>query len=213
MEVNGNSEKEINSKLNNLGNKMKKINLSYAITNITDPSKQAQVWAMRQAGLGLMMNIPGDAKPIPFVEDTAISPEKLPEYVKRFDEIVKANGTEAGYYGHAAEGCLHIRPTINLKKSEGINRMIKIADEISDLVKEFEGSMSGEHGDGIVRGVWTEKMFGTKLVNNFRELKKSFDPTGIMNPGKIFDTPKMGENLRYGASYQMKKIDTILDFS
>ena len=213
VEVNGNSEKEINSKLNNLGNKMKKINLSYAITNITDPSKQAQVWAMRQAGLGLMMNIPGDAKPIPFVEDTAISPEKLPEYIKRFDEIVKANGTEAGYYGHAAEGCLHVRPTINLKKSEGINRMIKIADEISDLVKEFEGSMSGEHGDGIVRGVWTEKMFGTKLVDNFRELKKSFDPSGIMNPGKIFDTPKMGENLRYGTSYKMKKIETILDFS
>jgi FAD/FMN-containing dehydrogenase/Fe-S oxidoreductase len=213
VEMNGNSHNNVKDKIEKLSNKMKKLNLTYAITKIFDPIQQSKVWAMRQAGLGLMMNIPGDAKPIPFVEDTAVSPEKLPEYVKRFDEIVRANGTEAGYYGHAAEGCLHIRPTINLKNNEGIERMIKISDEISDLVKEFDGSLSGEHGDGIVRGAWSEKMYGPKIIDSFRELKSAFDPESIMNPGKIFDTPKMGENLRYGSAYKLKKIDTVLDFS
>ena len=213
VEMNGISTDDVKDKIEKLTKKMKRLNLSYAITEIFDPVQQSKVWAMRQAGLGLMMNIPGDSKPIPFVEDTAVSPEKLPEYVKRFDEIVRANGTEAGYYGHAAEGCLHIRPTINLKNNEGIERMIKISEEISDLVKEFDGTLSGEHGDGIVRGAWAEKMYGSKIINSFRELKNAFDPKSIMNPGKIFDTPKMGENLRYGTAYKLKKIDTILDFS
>ncbi len=213
VEMNGSTDNEVRSKIQKLSEKMKRLNLSYAITTLFDSSKISQVWAMRQAGLGLMMNIPGDKKPIPFVEDTAVSPEKLPEYVKRFDEIVRSNGTEAGYYGHASEGCLHIRPTINLKNQEGIDRMIKISDEISDLVKEFDGSLSGEHGDGIVRGVWSEKMYGSKIINSFRELKGAFDPDSIMNPGKIFDTPKMGDNLRYGTTYKLKTIDTILDFS
>ena len=135
VEMNGNSESEVKSKIEKLSQKMNRMNLSYAITKLYEPSQVAQVWAMRQAGLGLMMNIPGDEKPIPFVEDTAVSPEKLPEYVKRFDEIVRNNGTEAGYYGHAYEGCLHIRPTINLKNQEGIDRMNKISEEIYDLVK------------------------------------------------------------------------------
>ncbi|MEC9107150.1 MAG: FAD-linked oxidase C-terminal domain-containing protein [Chloroflexota bacterium] len=213
VEMNGNSQSEVKSKIEKLSQKMNRLNLSYAITKLYEPSKIAQVWAMRQAGLGLMMNIPGDKKPIPFVEDTAVSPEKLPEYVKRFDEIVRNNGTEAGYYGHASEGCLHIRPTINLKNQEGIDRMIKISDEISDLVKEFDGSLSGEHGDGIVRGVWSEKMYGPKIIDSFRDLKQAFDPETIMNPGKIFDTPKMGDNLRYGTAYKLKTIDTVLDFT
>ncbi len=213
VEMNGSSERQVRDKIQKLEDKMKRLNLSYAITKLFDSSKISQVWAMRQAGLGLMMNIPGDKKPIPFVEDTAVSPEKLPEYVKRFDEIVRRNGTEAGYYGHAAEGCLHIRPTINLKNQEGIDRMIKISYEISDLVKEFDGSLSGEHGDGIVRGVWAEKMYGPKIVDSFRELKGAFDPDSIMNPGKIFDTPKMGDNLRYGTNYKLRSIDTVLDFS
>tara|TARA_B100001559_G_scaffold130630_1_gene109906 strand:+ start:1413 stop:4325 length:2913 start_codon:yes stop_codon:yes gene_type:complete len=213
VEMNGETDNEVRSKIKKLSEKMRRLNLSYAITTLFDPAKISQVWAMRQAGLGLMMNIPGDKKPIPFVEDTAVSPEKLPEYVKRFDEIVRNNGTEAGYYGHASEGCLHIRPTINLKNQDGIDRMIKISDEISDLVKEFDGSLSGEHGDGIVRGVWSEKMYGPKIIDSFRELKGAFDPTTIMNPGKIFDTPKMGDNLRYGTAYKLKKIDTVLDFS
>lgn len=213
VEMNGFTAEEVEAKLDRLEQKMRRLELGYAITRLAKPADMAKVWDMRKAGLGLMMNIEGDAKPLPFVEDTAVSPEKLPEYVKRFDEIVRSNGTEAGYYGHASVGCLHIRPVVNLKNAEGADQMERIADEVSDLVLEFGGSMSAEHGDGIVRGVWAEKMFGKSLVQNFREVKQTFDPKGTMNPGKIFDTPGMKENLRYGATYRTVEIPTRLDFS
>ena len=135
------------------------------------------------------------------------------EFVRRFDEIVTEHGTTAGYYGHASVGCLHIRPLISLKDQDGINKMVSIGDAVSDLIKEFGGSMSGEHGDGIVRGVWTRKMFGDQIYNAFRELKQTWDPQGIMNPGKIIDTPPMTENLRYGIAYQASELPTTLDFS
>ena len=213
VEVNGESNAEVRSKLERVGNTAKTATAAYTTSIVIDPIQQKQVWAMRQAGLGLMMNVEGDTKPMPFVEDTAVAPEKLPEYVERFDEIVTRNGTEAGYYGHASVGCLHIRPLVNLKRSQGIDRMYAIADEISDLVLEFGGSLSGEHGDGIVRGAWAEKMFGQKLVNRFREVKNLFDPNGIMNPGKVFDTPDMRSNLRYGSKYNTATITTKLDWN
>ena len=213
VETNAETKTEILSKLNTLENRIQKLNLSYAVTRLLKTSDQQKVWNMRQAGLGLIMNIPGDAKPLPFVEDTAVSPEKLPEYVKRFDEIVKSNGTEAGYYGHASVGCLHIRPVVNVKTKEGIDRMYQIANEISDLVLEFGGAYSGEHGDGIVRGAWAKKLFGEKLIGHFREIKDTFDPLGIMNPGKIFDTPPMTENLRYGQKYKTTTFEETFDWT
>ena len=213
VEMTGDSEKEVENKLKKLDQRMKKNGKPYAATKLLKSSDQNQVWGMRQAGLGLLMNIPGDAKPAAFVEDTAVSPEKLPEYVKRFDEIVRSNNTEAGYYGHASVGCLHIRPVVNLKDKEGIKTMEKISAEVSDLVLEFGGSLSGEHGDGIVRGAWAEKMFGADLVNHFREVKSTFDPKGIMNPKKIFDTTPLTENLRYGDDYKTIDISTKYDWS
>ena len=150
---------------------------------------------------------------MPFVEDTAVSPEKLPEYVRRFDSIVKSYGTTAAYYGHASVGCLHIRPMINIKTDSGLKDLVAISDEISDLVLEFNGSLSGEHGDGIVRGVWTEKMVGPALYQAFRDLKKTFDPDNILNPGKIIDTPPITENLRIGPKYNLNEPATTLDFS
>ena len=109
----------------------------------------------------------------------------MPEYVRRFDEIVRSHGTTAGYYGHASVGCLHIRPLIDLKDQQGVERMVAIASDVSDLVLEFGGAMSGEHGDGLVRSPWIEKMFGPKVYDAFRRVKRAFDPDGIMNPGKI----------------------------
>ena len=159
------------------------------------------------------MSTRGDAKPIPFVEDPAVDPSVMGEFVRRFDEIVTEHGTTAGYYGHASVGCLHIRPLVSLKNQDGIDKMVSIGEAVSDLIKEFGGSMSGEHGDGIVRGVWTRKMFGDQIYNAFRELKQTWDPQGIMNPGKIIDTPPMTENLRYGVAYQPRALDTTLDFS
>ena len=212
VEVTGSDPTEMASKLQQVQDTANNNTAAYATTLLRDAPAQQRVWAMREAGLGLMMNVEGDAKPLPFVEDTAVSPEKLPEYVERFDEIVRRHGTEAGYYGHASVGCLHVRPLVNLKQSDGIDTMFAIADEVSDLVLEFGGSLSGEHGDGIVRGAWAEKMFGADLVGKFREVKKLFDPDGIMNPGKVFDTPDMRENLRYGTAYRTDRVPTRLNW-
>ena len=213
VEFYGESEDELTGKMNALKEDMAQRRLGYACVNILDRAGQAGVWGLRKAGLGLLMSIHGDAKPFPFVEDTAVDPENLGEFVRRFDEIVVNHNTVAAYYGHASVGCLHVRPLVSLKGTEGIARMEAIGDEISDLVKEFGGSLSGEHGDGIVRGVWTEKMFGPRLYEAFRGVKKVFDPQGIMNPGKIIDCPPMTENLRYGPDYRAAAIPTRLDFS
>ncbi len=213
VEFYGESEDELTAKMESLKEDMARQGLGYACVNILDRAAQTSVWNLRKAGLGLLMSIHGDSKPLPFVEDTAVEPENLGEFVRRFDEIVANHGTEAAYYGHASVGCLHIRPLVNLKGAEGMARMVAIGDEISDLVREFGGAMSGEHGDGIVRGVWTEKMFGPRMYEAFRELKNTFDPQGIMNPGKIIDCPPMTENLRYGPDYQATSIPTKLDFS
>ena len=213
VEFFGDSESELESRLQSLESRMARSRLGYSAKRLLSPADQANVWAVRKAGLGLLMGMKGDVKPLPFVEDTAVSPERLPDYVRRFDEVVRANGTSAGYYGHASVGCLHVRPLIDLKLQEGVDRMVSIADQISDLVLEFGGSLSGEHGDGIVRGVWNEKMFGATLYNAFREVKKAFDPKGIMNPGKIVDCPPMTENLRYGPSYKTLEMRNTFDFS
>ena len=212
VEFYGENELEVKDKISHLKKKLDISGLSLSSTEVINPVQQKKVWDMRKAGLGLVMKKPGEAKAIPFVEDTAVSPEKLPEYVKRFDEIVRQNGTTAGYYGHASVGCLHIRPLINLKEEKDIKRMVKISDEISDLVFEFGGAFSGEHGDGIVRGAWTKKMYGEKIYHAFQDLKKSFDPKNIMNPGKIIDTPPMDENLRFGTTYKTENTETFLSF-
>jgi FAD/FMN-containing dehydrogenase/Fe-S oxidoreductase len=214
VEFYGESPLELKDRLEKFRADMQRQRLGYACVNLTDPAAQANVWNIRKAGVGLLMSLRGDAKPIPFVEDTAVDALRLGEYVRRFDSIVKAHGTTAGYYGHASEGCLHIRPLVNLKTGDGIKTMVAIAEEVGDLVKEFGGAFSGEHGDGIVRGVWTEKMFGPTIYRAFKEVKAVFDPQNIMNPGKIIDCPPMTENLRYGAGYESKvKLTTALDFS
>ena len=213
VEFYGESEAELKGKMDALQQDMARRRMGYACVNVLDKAGQAAAWNLRKAGLGLLMSITGDAKPFPYVEDTAVDPERLGEFVGRFDEVVRNHNTTAAYYGHASVGCLHVRPLVSLKGPEGIARMEAIADEISDLVKEFGGSLSGEHGDGIVRGVWTEKMFGPRLYQAFRDVKRTFDPQGIMNPGKIIDCPPMTENLRYGPDYEAASLPTRLDYS
>ena len=213
VELVAESEAELEARLDALEARMKRGGLGYAVRRLTRQEDQERVWAVRKAGLGLMMNIPGAAKPLPFVEDTAVAPEVLPEFVRRFDQIVGEHGTTAGYYGHAGVGCLHIRPLIDLKGQQGVDRMVSIATEISDLVLEFGGCMSGEHGDGLVRSVWNEKMFGPRIYRAFRDVKQAFDPKGIMNPGKIVDSPPMTESLRTGPGYSPLPIETGFSFS
>ena len=159
------------------------------------------------------MSAPGNAKPIPFVEDTAVDPAKLGEFVRRFNSIVLTNNTEAAYYGHASVGCLHIRPLVNFESQDGINSMVQIASEVVDLVTEFGGALSGEHGDGIVRGVWTERLFGPELYQAFVSIKRAFDPNNLMNPGKIVECPPIAENLRHQFYKYRNQKPPKLDFS
>ena len=177
------------------------------------PADQARIWSFREASLGLSMAMKGDDKSLSFVEDTAVAPEKLRDYIDRFLQIVRGHGTVAGVYAHASVGCLHVRPVVNLKTADGVRKFESIANDIADLVLEFGGALSGEHGDGLVRGAFTEKMFGPVLYDAFRTVKRTFDPGGLFNPGKIVDTPPMTSNLRYGAGYETPNPATFFDYS
>ncbi len=212
IEVSGESESELEARIDRIEGSLRRAGMGFAYVKMTDRAEQANVWEVRRAGIGLMMGVSGDAKPIPFIEDCSVSTEKLPEYIRRVDQLIRENGTVAAYYGHASVGCIHVRPFINTKEQADIDRMYNISREASELVMEMGGAMSGEHGDGLVRSMWNEKVFGPRLYNAFRDIKRSFDPTGIMNPGKIVDAPRMVENLRYGAGYRSLKLDTKLSF-
>ena len=144
-----------------------------------------------------MMGVSGDAKPIPFIEDCSVSTEKLPEYIRRVDQMIRENGTVAAYYGHASVGCILVRPFINLKQQADVDRMYNISREASDLVMEMGGAMSGEHGDGLVRSMWNEKVFGSRLYTPSGTSNAPSIPRAIMNPGKIVDSQRIVENLRY----------------
>ena len=181
-------------------------------TRATDPAAQTRIWTLREAALGLSTAMRGDAKSISFVEDTAVPPERLRDYIERFLEIIRRHGTVAGIYAHASVGCLHVRPVVNLKTAEGVERFESIAREIADLVLEFGGALSGEHGDGLVRGPFTQKMFGAVLYDAFREVKRTFDPHGLFNPGKIIDSPPLASHLRFGAAYRTPEPKTWFDY-
>jgi Fe-S oxidoreductase/FAD/FMN-containing dehydrogenase len=182
-------------------------------TRAIDAGAQQRIWSLREAALGLSTAMTGDAKSISFVEDTAVPPERLRDYIEQFLGIIKRHGTHAGIYAHASVGCLHVRPVINLKTDEGVARFERIARDVADLVLEFGGALSGEHGDGIVRGPFAEKMFGPALYGAFREVKRTFDPEGVFNPGKIIDSPALSANLRYGPRYSTSEPVTFFDYS
>lgn len=175
--------------------------LGYRYQPVLDLAAQARVWSLREAALGLSMAMKSDAKSISFVEDTAVAPEKLRDYIDRFLAIVRRHGTSAGIYAHASVGCLHVRPVVNLKTDAGVRMFEGIANEVADLVLEFGGALSGEHGDGLVRSPFMKKMYGPVLYDAFRTIKRTFDPHGILNPGKIVDAPPLTSNLRFGAGY------------
>jgi FAD/FMN-containing dehydrogenase/Fe-S oxidoreductase len=177
------------------------------------PSDQARIWSFREASLGLSMAMKGDDKSLSFVEDTAVAPQKLRGYIERFLQIVREHQTVAGVYAHASVGCLHVRPVVNLKTDDGVKKFESIANAIADLVLEFGGALSGEHGDGLVRGAFTEKMFGPVLYDAFRAVKRAFDPHGLFNPGKIVGAPPITSNLRYGAGYDTPNPVTFFDYT
>jgi FAD/FMN-containing dehydrogenase/Fe-S oxidoreductase len=185
----------------------------YAYRSETDPAAQAKIWSLRENSLGLSMAMKGDAKSVSFVEDTAVAPEKLHDYIERFLEIIRRHGTTAGIYAHASVGCLHVRPVINMKTEEGIRKFQAVAQEVADLVLEFGGSLSAEHGDGLTRSPFNRQMFGPVLYEAFRQVKRTFDPDGILNPGKIVDASPITQNLRFGADYRTPNPPTWFDYS
>src|SRR6185503_7892048 len=184
----------------------------YHFHHATDLAAQARIWSLREAALGLSMAMKEDAKSLSFVEDTAVPPERLRDYIERFLAVVRAHGTTAGVYAHASVGCLHVRPVVNLKTEEGVQRFEALANDVSDLVLEFGGALSGEHGDGLVRSPFMRKMFGPVIYDAFRTIKQTFDPAGLLNPGKIVDAGPMTANLRFGAGYVTPRPDTVFDY-
>ncbi len=175
--------------------------LNNQITIAETAQAQKQVWSVRKVGLGILMSRMGDIKPIPFIEDVSIPVEKLGEFIQELELILRNHGTEADIYGHASVGCLHIRPLINLKTLQGKSQLRSIAEAVVDLVLRMRGAVSGEHGNGITRGEWIQRAHGPRIMEAFGALKKASDPDGILNPGKIIDTPRMDQYLRYEQNY------------
>jgi FAD/FMN-containing dehydrogenase/Fe-S oxidoreductase len=185
----------------------------YRYHRAVDPAAQSAIWSLREAALGLSMAMKGDAKSLSFVEDTAVPPEKLRDYIDEFLAMVRQHGTNAGVYAHASVGCLHVRPVVNLKTEVGVRQFEAIASASADLVLEYGGALSGEHGDGLVRSPFMEKMFGPVLYDAFRRVKRTFDPDNILNPGKIVDAPPLTANLRYGPTYRTAQPATFFDYA
>lgn len=172
-----------------------------------------KVWALRKAGLGILSNMPGDAKPVPVIEDTAVNPEMLSDYIIEFDAFLEKNNLNCVYYAHIATGELHLRPILNLKDEKEVKLFRAVAEESARLVKKYRGSLSGEHGDGRLRGEFIPLMIGEENYKLIQEIKRVWDPQNIFNPGKITATPPMDKFLRYEPNQITKEIDTVFDFS
>ncbi len=213
VEMYGDRPEDLVARLDALERDLRSRGHGERVFRAVDPAAQASIWSLREAALGLSMAMKEDAKSISFVEDTAVAPEKLRDYIERFLAIVARHGTTAGVYAHASVGCLHVRPVVNMKTDAGIRLFETLANEIADLVLEFGGALSGEHGDGLVRSPFMRKMFGPVLYDAFRRIKRTFDPDGIFNPGKIVDAPPLTDNLRFGAGYQTPNPATFFDYS
>ncbi len=171
-----------------------------------------KIWTLRKAGLGLLGNLPGDEKAVAVIEDTAVDVNDLPAYIREFNEILTENGMSSVHYAHAGSGEIHLRPIINLKTEEGHKQFRKIAEDIATLVKKYQGSLSGEHGDGRLRGEFIRQMVGEKNYELMKEVKRIFDPENIFNPGKIVDTPPMDTFLRYKAGQKVPDLKTNFRF-
>lgn len=186
-----------------------------AFVKATDAGFQNDIWEVRKAGLNIMMSMKGDGKPISFIEDCAVPLEDLADYTDRLTRIFAKHGTSGTWYAHASVGCLHVRPVLNLKDGRDVQKMRAIAEEAFEMVREYKGSHSGEHGDGLVRSEFHEAMFGERVVQAFEEVKDIFDPGGLFNPGKIVNPSRMDDRslFRFKPHYKSQAIDTGLDWS
>lgn len=202
-------------RLKQLGELMGELGFPDGVVEAVEPSFQSAVWEVRKSGLNIMMSMKGDGKPISFIEDCAVRLEDLAEYTDRLTQVFHQHGTEGTWYAHASVGCLHVRPIINLKSDIGAKQMRDIAEASFEMVREYKGSHSGEHGDGLVRSEFHEAMFGPEMTASFKTVKRAFDADGLFNPGKIVDPPKMDdpELFRFKPDYKPIELKTALDWS
>ncbi len=189
---------------------LKNKNLGY-YHSIIEEKDISKVWDLRKAGLGVLSNMKSDAKPVGFIEDTAVSPYVLKDYIADIDKMLNKYGLECVYYAHIGSGELHLRPVLNIKKDEDVQIMHKVASETAVIVKKYRGSLSGEHGDGLLRSEFIPVMLGRKVYEWIVDIKRTWDPANIFNPGKITDTPPMTQNLRY-ANYNPAKLKTLFRY-
>lgn len=211
VELTGKDKNEVIAKARACEERMRAEGLGYHFPLLFDEDRK-KVWSLRKAGLGLLGNVPGDDKAVPVIEDTAVDVHDLPQYIREFNDILKKYNLDAVHYAHAGSGELHLRPIINLKTQYGNELFRTIAREIAGLVKKYKGSLSGEHGDGRLRGEFIKQMVGAKNYALFEELKNTWDPKGLFNPGKIVDTPPMNTMLRYEPGQKPPELKTTFRF-
>ncbi len=212
IEIMAGTQQELTQKSDAIIESLKLQNLGYHFPLLTGNDIK-KAWTLRKAGLGILSNMPGDAKPAPVIEDTAVNTDDLENYIDEFNLILKKYNRECVYYAHISVGELHLRPVLNLKDKEDVELFRKIAEDTAILVKKYKGSLSGEHGDGRLRGEFIPLMVGDEIYEWFRKLKLVWDPQNIFNPAKIVDTAPMDTSLRYEAGRKEPHIETLFDFS
>ena len=202
-------------KLAQLNELMAQLRLPGSVVDLVDPARQTALWNVRKAGLNIMMSMKGDGKPVSFIEDCAVPLEHLAEYTARLTRVFEKHGTRGTWYAHASVGCLHVRPVLDMRTQSGAENMRSIAEEACALVREYKGSYSGEHGDGLVRSEWIEPIYGKRLTQAFAEIKQAFDPAGLMNPGKIVNPSRMDDRelFRFPPDHRSIKLEPGLDWS
>ncbi len=208
VELAGGSASEVQAKVGDLAKRGRLLDT---------PEAQDDLWTVRKAGLGLLMGVPGDTKPITFIEDVAVPVDRLGEYVRRVEAILEDCGTRGEWYAHASAGCLHLRPMVNLRTRDGVVQMRRIANAVAEVVVDMRGSFSGEHGDGLSHAEFNERVFGPKLFRAFQELKAAFDPDGLLNPGKVIPPigekpPALDQALRFGPDYRAQTLETVFAY-
>lgn len=212
VEIWRNTEDEIRKTASDIENDLVRSGYGYHFPFYTDKLEMQKVWDLRKAGLGVLLIIPGEKRSVQVIEDTAVLPEFFPDYIAEFQDVLKKYNLNCAYYAHIATGELHLSPLLNLKDKADVDLYRNLGREIALLVKKYRGSLSGEHGDGRLRGEFIPLMLGEHNYNLLRELKRTWDPEKIFNPGKITDTPPMNENLRYRTGEWIKPLETIFSF-
>ncbi|GHA93356.1 FAD-binding and (Fe-S)-binding domain-containing protein [Modicisalibacter luteus] len=214
VEFSGQERLSLLERLHQLNELMADLGLPDCVVDMPEADEQKALWNVRKAGLNIMMSMKGDGKPVSFIEDCAVPLENLAEYTDKLTQVFHKHGTEGTWYAHASVGTLHVRPILDMRR-DGAQKMREIAEEASALVREYKGAYSGEHGDGICRGEWVAWQFGSELNAAFKEIKQLFDPTNLLNPNKIVDTPRMDDEryFRFPKHYQTIPVTPVLDWA